>query len=279
MLRAPQRLQHVEILLAGNGEDVFDALVLERCHQQIGSLCHAAETPLAPGLSFLGPVRQSPVRPNEVTGVAVRKLLQIILMLRLGLPERSGGRHLGDNLAWPEAGSIDIRDGVFRDPLLLVAGIENGRAVARAPVVALAVQRRGIVDLEKEFQQLAIADGLRIESDLNGLGVIAVVAIGRVWHLAAGVAHPGRDHAGIPAHQILHTPEAAAGKDGSFRRNCHVCSPWFAAVVGFEALSRTHNEAERCKSAKTGEPLVPDAVSLILATLTGTVGRRCVHRT
>jgi hypothetical protein len=47
-LRAPQRLQHVEILLAGNGEDVRDALVLEGGHQQIGAFCHAAETPLAP---------------------------------------------------------------------------------------------------------------------------------------------------------------------------------------------------------------------------------------
>jgi hypothetical protein len=35
-------------------------------------------------------VRQCPVRPNEVTGVAVRIFLQIILMLGLGLPEWSG---------------------------------------------------------------------------------------------------------------------------------------------------------------------------------------------
>ena len=51
-LRAPQRLQHVEILLAGNGEDVFDALVLEGGHQQIGGFGHAAETPLAPVAAF-----------------------------------------------------------------------------------------------------------------------------------------------------------------------------------------------------------------------------------
>ena len=51
-LRAPQRLQHVEILLAGNGEDVFDALVLKGGHQQIGGFCHATETPLAPVADF-----------------------------------------------------------------------------------------------------------------------------------------------------------------------------------------------------------------------------------
>src|SRR5580765_2730846 len=49
--------------------------------------------------SFLRAVRQCPIRPNEVTGVAVRIFLQIILMLGFGLPERSGGCHLGDNLA------------------------------------------------------------------------------------------------------------------------------------------------------------------------------------
>src|SRR6478609_5615970 len=79
--------------------------------------------------SFLRAVRQCPIRPNEVTGVAVRIFLQIILMLGLGLPERSGGCHLGDNLARPKAASVDVGNGVFRDPLLLVAGIEDGRSV------------------------------------------------------------------------------------------------------------------------------------------------------
>src|SRR6202030_4724027 len=107
-------------------------------------------------------------------------------MLGLGLPEGSGGCYLGDNPARPKAGSINIGDGVLRDPLLLVAGIEDRRAVARSPVVALTVQRARIVDLEKEFQQLSIADGLRIKGNLNGFRVITVVAIRRVWHLAAG---------------------------------------------------------------------------------------------
>src|SRR5713226_8855682 len=112
-------------------------------------------------------------------------------MLGLGLPERSGRREFGDDLARPKAGSIDIGDGVFRDPLLLIAGIEDRRAVARSAVVALAVQRRGIVDLEKEFQQFSVSDDLGIEDDLDSFRMIAVIAIGRVRYLAAGVAHPG----------------------------------------------------------------------------------------
>ena len=63
-------------------------------------------------------------------------------MLGLGLPERSSRGHLRDNLARPKTRSIDIGDGIFRGPLLRVAGID-GRPIARAPVVALAVQREG----------------------------------------------------------------------------------------------------------------------------------------
>src|ERR1700730_10513999 len=84
-------------------------------------------------LTSLRPAPQVPLLPNEVTGVTIRITFQIILMLGLGLPERSGGGHLGDNLTRPKAGCIDIGDGVFRDPLLLVVGIEDGRPVARSP--------------------------------------------------------------------------------------------------------------------------------------------------
>jgi hypothetical protein len=59
---------------------------------------------------------------DDVTGVTIRITLQRILMLGLGFPEQSGGRNLGDDLAGPKAGSIDIGDGVFGDPLLLVTG-------------------------------------------------------------------------------------------------------------------------------------------------------------
>src|SRR4051812_43179390 len=67
-------------------------------------------------LTGLLPARQLPVRPDEVAGVAVRVVLQIILMLGLGLPERSDRRKLGDNLSRPKTGRIDVCNGIFRDP-------------------------------------------------------------------------------------------------------------------------------------------------------------------
>ena len=125
-------------------------------------------------------VRQLPVRPDEVAGVAVGILLQVVLVLGLGLPERPGRRDLGDHLARPQAGGLDVGDRVLGDPPLLVAGVEDRRPVAGADVVALPVERGRVVDLEEELQQVPVGDLLRVEDDLDGLGVGAVVAVGRV---------------------------------------------------------------------------------------------------
>src|SRR3546814_12936216 len=101
------------------------------------------------------------------------------------------------------------------DPLLLLVEIVDCRAVGQADVVALAVLRGGIVDLEEELQDPPVADLLGIEDDLDALGMGAVVAVGRVRHVAAGIADAGRDDAGQLADQVLHAPEAATGQNSS----------------------------------------------------------------
>src|SRR5690349_7560356 len=94
-----------------------------------------AEEPAEPAVRLLvgdlvRAVRQLPARPDVVAGVAVGILLQVVLVLRLGLPEGPRGRHLGDHLARPQAGGVDVGDRVLGDPLLLITGVEDGRAVA-----------------------------------------------------------------------------------------------------------------------------------------------------
>ena len=49
----------------------------------------------------LRPRGQLPVRSDEVAGVAIRKTLEVILVLSLGFPERPGWRDLGPDLAGP----------------------------------------------------------------------------------------------------------------------------------------------------------------------------------
>ncbi len=84
------------------------------------------------------------------------------------------------------------------------------------------------MDLKEELEQAPVAQLRRIEDDLDCLGVRAVVAIGRVRHVAAAVADPGRDDAVHLADQVLHAPEAAAGEDCAFgRRAAHrTSSAW-----------------------------------------------------
>src|SRR5580658_1470206 len=167
-------------------------------------------------LSRALPDRKFPAGPDEVTGVAAGMALEIVLMLGFRFPEIAGGRHFGHDLAGPESGRLDIGDRLLGDPLLLGRRIENRRAIARAGVVALAVRRRRVMDLEEEFQELPIADLRGIEDDLDAFGMRPVMAIGRVAHIAAGIADPRRDDAVIAADQILHAPEAAPGKNRAF---------------------------------------------------------------
>src|SRR5574343_599281 len=82
--------------------------------------------------------RQLPARTGVVAGVAVGVLDQVVLMLGLGLPERPRGRELGDHLARPQTRGIHIGNGLLRRGQLLVRGVENGRPLRTAAVIALA---------------------------------------------------------------------------------------------------------------------------------------------
>src|SRR3954465_7662834 len=108
---------------------------------------------------------QLPVRPHEMAGVAAGIAQKIILMLGLGFPEFASRDDFGHGLAGPQARSVDVGDGVFGDPLLLLAGVEDRRSIATSHVVALAIARARVVDLEKEFEKLPIAQSLRVKDD------------------------------------------------------------------------------------------------------------------
>jgi hypothetical protein len=143
-------------------------------------------------------------------------VLQIVLVFRFGLPEITDRFDLGHDLARPDAGRIDVGDGAQRLVALRFAGPVDGRAVGRPAVVALAVRRARVVDLEEELQQPAVTQHRRVEQDLDRLGVRAVIAVGRVRHVAAAVTDAGRDHARNAADQLLHAPETTAGEHCAF---------------------------------------------------------------
>jgi hypothetical protein len=86
-----------------------------------------------------------------MAGVAVRNSLEVILMLGFGLPELACRNDFGDNLAGPEARSIDVSDRVVGDPPLFFAGVEDCRSITSPDVVALPIARAWVVNLKKEL--------------------------------------------------------------------------------------------------------------------------------
>src|SRR3954447_24552174 len=171
--------------------------------------CGAQSAALDRGLA----VWKVPARPREVAVVAARIALEVVLVLRLGLPERDGLADLGHDLAGPQARGVDGGNRVLGAPPLLMGRVEDLRAVGRADVVALAVLGRRVVDLEEELEDVPEGDALGVEDDLDRLRVTRMAPVGRVVVVATGVSDPGGDDSVAPAQQLLNAPEAAARQD------------------------------------------------------------------
>src|SRR3954471_4480260 len=112
-------------------------------------------------------------------------------MLRLCLPERTGGRRFGHNFARPESGGLNIGDRFLCNTPLFVIRIENGRSITRSAIVPLAVHCRGVVNLKEVFQELAVTQLSRVKYDLDRLGVSSMMAVCRVGNVAARISNPG----------------------------------------------------------------------------------------
>src|SRR6202012_721604 len=160
-----------------------------------------------------------------MAGVAIRNSLQVVLMFRFRFPEIACRSDLGHDLSRPEAGCVDVRDPVLGNLFLLIGGVKNWGAIAQAAIISLPVQGGRIVNLEKKFQQFAVAHDLRVENDLDRLGVRAVIAIGGIFHIAAGIADARGYHAGIEEKQILNAPEAATCENCAFGWYGHGSTP------------------------------------------------------
>src|SRR5204862_5380639 len=83
--------------------------------------------------------------------------------------------------------------------------------------------------MKKLLEQLSIGETVRIEGDLDRLGMTDVV-LGRVLVLLADPAHAGGDDSVAVAKQLLHDPEAAPREDRALGVFAHlVLLPWSSA--------------------------------------------------
>ena len=103
------------------------------------------------------------------------------------------GSSCGHDRARKDVRLVELGDIGLGDPLLLVVGIEDGRAILSAPVRSLIVQLGRIVRNRKiNLQNLAVGNLLRIEGHRDRLGVAGPAGadhlVMRRFFLAAGIA-------------------------------------------------------------------------------------------
>ena len=145
------------------------------------------------------------------------EVFTVVVLRGIESVQRHNLRHDG---FFPEVSFIEFSDERFSDGSLPVVVIEDGGTVLRAHVLALPVQCGRVVDGEENLQDFPIRNLVRIESQLDRLGVTRGVGadslVGRIDGGTAGVAG---SHILNPIHFFedgLQTPEAAAGKGGDF---------------------------------------------------------------
>src|SRR5262249_57612030 len=97
--------------------------------------------------------------------------------------------------------------------LVVVIGVEDRGSIAGPDVVALAIARAWVVNLEEVLEDLSIADAGRIKGDLDCFGVSVMIAVGRVGAGAARVADPSRQNTIVAADEGLDTPQAGTNKN------------------------------------------------------------------
>jgi hypothetical protein len=99
-------------------------------------------------------------------------------MFRFGLREVANWREFRDDFARPEARRLHVGDRVLGYRFLILVRVEDCGTVADPPIVALPVNRRRIVDLEKELEQRPKAGAGRVENDLDRLGCVSATSPG-----------------------------------------------------------------------------------------------------
>src|SRR5436190_19413841 len=154
---------------------------------------------------------------QNVAGVTTRIFGEILLVVVFRRVEFRGGRDLRCDRAAELAGLVPFCLHTFRSLLLRFAGAENRRAILRAHVVVLPVQRRGIVHPKEIIQQRLVTQPGGIEFHLNRLRMAssagADIFVSRVRGNAARVTNRSFDDTGNLAEDFLHAPKATAGQD------------------------------------------------------------------
>lgn len=174
-------------------------------------------------LFHLGPVVDHDVRLVGMLG-------EVVLVVVLGGIELLDRHELRDDGIGVDARGGELADVALRELLLILAGVEDRRAVLGSVVRPLAVELGGVVrHAEEHFQQFQVTDLRRIEADLHGFRMPRVspahLLVSRGCRAAPGIAgHHFRHALDVFEHRI-HTPEAASGEHRRLFSRRSPCRP------------------------------------------------------
>ena len=139
---------------------------------------------------------QLPVRTNEVAGIAVKDPLEIVLVFRFRFPEIAG-RRTSRNDAAP------AKSRTHRHRLSFLRPYDVARHSCRRSRNGSSCRGRCLGDSsvvgswiwKKNSSRSRIGRLVGVEDDLDRLSVGAMISVGRIGHVATGIADSGRNDA------------------------------------------------------------------------------------
>src|SRR5437667_10377781 len=160
--------------------------------------------------------RASPCSPSPDVALGEALLFEVLLMIFLRSPELLRRDNLGDNGLWKSSRSLQAFLRSARGGILLRIVCENHRPVLRSHVRSLAVERRGVVALPENLEQLLVSDLGRVELDFHDFRVPgtvrAYILIGRAFELPAHITDRCRSDARGLTKRRLYSPKTSRRK-------------------------------------------------------------------
>ncbi len=110
---------------------------------------------------------------DELAIGVVRIVCEIVLVSRWSWIKMLKRFDFSDDIV-PNFFAGEVFDDFFGNHFLIVVVVKDGGAILRADIVALTVERRRVVDGEKNFHQCYVVNNLRVVVKVNDFGVSRV---------------------------------------------------------------------------------------------------------
>lgn len=108
--------------------------------------------------------------------VATGVYIKVFLVVCLSIPPLACRQDLCRHTALPPL-LVDLLSNLLGNLFLFIVVVEDGAAILRTDVGALAILGRGVVHLVEEFEKRTVLDLSRVIDDLKSLSICSLVSI------------------------------------------------------------------------------------------------------